>query len=58
MTCLKDGSKALIMSDEDGRIRIGLAKNESELFQNKSAFSGIKYFNNKGDLIWEKNLRK
>lgn len=53
---LEDGSKAIILSDEKGSIKIGMAKKEGELFQNKGSFAGIKYFNNEGKLIWEQKM--
>ncbi len=56
MMTLEDGSKALIISDENGNIRIGMAKKSGELFQNKEKFTGIKYFNNEGELVWEQQM--
>lgn len=53
---MEDGSKALIISDEDGSIRIGMSKKSGDLFQNKESFTGIKYFNNKGKLVWEQKM--
>lgn len=53
---LEDGSKALIISDENGSIRIGMSKKPGELFQNKESFTGIKYFNNNDKLIWEQKF--
>lgn len=53
---MEDGSKALIISDEDGSIRIGMSKKPGELFQNKESFTGIKYFNNEGKLVWEQQM--
>lgn len=56
MICLEDGSKALIISDEDGSIRIGMSKKPGELFQNKESFTGIKYASNDGKLVWEQHM--
>ncbi|MBK7636483.1 MAG: hypothetical protein IPJ13_21060 [Saprospiraceae bacterium] len=56
MMTLEDGSKALILSDENGSIRIGMSKKPGELFQNKESFTGIKYFNTKGKLVWEQKM--
>lgn len=53
---MEDGSKALIISDEDGSIRIGMSQKPGELFQNKESFTGIKYFNNEGKLVWEQKM--
>lgn len=55
---IEDGSKALIISDEYGSIRIGMSQKPGELFQNKESFTGIKYFNNQGELIWEQKMNE
>ena len=56
MICLEDGSKGIIIGGENGSLRIGMAKKESELFQNTEAFAGVKFFDNQGKLIWEQNM--
>jgi hypothetical protein len=53
MMTMEDGSKAMILSDENGSLRIGMLKKARELLQNKEKFIGIKYFNNNGELVWE-----
>lgn len=53
---MEDGSKALIIADENGSIRIGMSKKPGELFQNKESFTGIRYFDNEGRLIWEQKM--
>lgn len=58
MMTFEDGSKALIIADENGSLRIGMAKKPGELLQNKEKFTGIKYFNDKGELIWEQQINK
>lgn len=58
MMTMEDGSKALIIADEKGSLRIGIAKNAGELFQNKESFTGIKYFNSEGKLIWEQKMNE
>lgn len=56
LICLEDGSKGIILGDENGSLRIGLSGKESPLFQNKGRFTGIKYFDNNGKVVWEQNL--
>ena len=56
LICLEDGSKGIVIGGENGSIRIGMAKKEGELFQNKTSFTGIKYFDNEGKLLWEQNM--
>jgi hypothetical protein len=53
---MEDGSKALIIADENGSIRIGMSKKPGELFQNKESFTGIRYFNSEGKLVWEQKM--
>lgn len=55
---MEDGSKALIIGGENGSLRIGMAKEEGPLLQNKEAFTGIKYFDNQGELVWEQKMNK
>lgn len=56
MVCLEDGSKALIIGDENGSMRIGTASKEGELFQNKTRFTGVRYFDKRGKLVWEQQM--
>lgn len=56
MMTFEDGSKGLIIGGENGSLRIGIANKEGELLQNKGKFTGIKYFDNKGNTIWEQNF--
>ena len=58
MMTFEDGSKALIIADENGSLRIGMAKKAGELLQNKEKFTGIKYFNNEGKLVWEQKMNE
>lgn len=56
LICLEDGSKGIIIGGENGSLRIGMAKKEGELFQNKGDFTGIKFFDNEGKIIWEQKI--
>lgn len=55
---LEDGTKGLVIGGENGRLLIGMSKPNGAWFQNKDAFTGIKFFNNKGQLVWEQSLNK
>jgi hypothetical protein len=55
---LEDGTKGLVIGGENGRLLIGMSKKNGQWFQNKNAFTGIKYFNNKGELVWEQDMSK
>lgn len=56
LVCLEDGSKALIIGDEKGSMRIGMASKEGELFQNKTHFTGVRYFDKADKLVWEQQM--
>jgi len=56
IVALEDGTKGLIIGGENGRLMIGMSKKNGQWFQNKEAFTGIKYFDNNGKLIWEQPM--
>lgn len=56
MMTFEDGSKALVIGNEDGSLRIGMSKKPGELLKNKEPFTGIKYFNTDGKLLWEQKI--
>lgn len=56
IVALEDGTKGLIIGGENGRLMIGMSKKDGQWFQNKQAFTGIKYFDNHGKLIWEQTM--
>lgn len=58
MVCLEDGSKGIIIAGENGMMTLVMSKSESEMFQTKKAFAGIKYFDKKGHLVWEQSMMK
>ncbi len=55
---LEDGTKGLVIGGENGRLLIGMSKKNGQWFQNKDFFTGIKFFNNEGKLIWEQQMNK
>ena len=58
LVCLEDGSKGIVIGSEKGSLRIGMAKKEGELFQNKGEFVGVRFFDNNGKLVWEQKMDK
>lgn len=58
LVALEDGSTGLMLGGNNGYLRIGMAEKEGEFFQNKDAFTGIKYFDQKGNLLWEQEMKK
>ena len=56
MVALEDGTNALIMGGAKGRLMIFISDEGGMLSEDGSAFSGIKYFDNAGKLIWEKKM--
>ena len=55
---LEDGTNAVAIGGEDGLLLIGFSKKDGSFFQNKESFTGLKFFNTKGELVWEQKLNK
>jgi len=55
---LEDGTKGIVIGGENGRLLIGMSKENGKWFKNKQAFTGIKYFDLQGKLIWEQQMNK
>jgi hypothetical protein len=58
IVALEDGTKGLIVAGENGRLMIGMSKKDGKWFQNKEAFTGVKFFDNEGKLLWEQQMNK
>ena len=58
MVALEDGTKGLMIGGENGRLMIGMSPKDGQWFENKAAFTGIKFFDKKGKLVWEQEFRK
>lgn len=56
LAVLEDGTRALRIADEKGALLLGMAGKDNFLFQNKEAFTGAKYFNHEGKLVWEQKM--
>lgn len=56
LVALEDGTKALVINGENGRMLIGMSKPNGKYFKNKDKFTGIKYFDSTGNLIWEQSI--
>ena len=56
LVVLEDVTKGLIIGGENGRLMIGMSNKNGEWFQNSEKFVGIKYFDNRGKLIWEQQM--
>lgn len=55
---LEDGTKGLVIGGENGRLMIGMSKKNGQWFQNKESFSGMKFFDSNGKLVWEQKINK
>jgi len=55
---LEDGTKGLVIGGENGRLLIGMSKQNGKWFQNNEAFTGVKYFASNGKLVWEQEMKK
>lgn len=58
LVALEDGTKGVMIAGNNGHLLIGMSKENGSFFQNKEAFSGIKFFDSKGKLLWEQALPK
>jgi hypothetical protein len=58
LVALEDGTNALIIGGANGRMMIGLSEEGGMFAQDGKSFSGIEYFNNNGDLVWEKQMNE
>ncbi|HEX4957932.1 MAG TPA: hypothetical protein VFV46_07120 [Lacibacter sp.] len=55
---LEDGTKGLVIGGENGRLLIGMSKKDGQWFQNKETFTGIKYFDSNGKLVWQQQMNQ
>lgn len=58
IVALEDGTKGIIIGGENGRLMIGMSKKDGQWFQNKEAFTGIRYFGTDGKMLWEQQMGK
>lgn len=58
IVALEDGTKGLVIGGENGRLLVGMSKKNGQWFQNKNAFTGMKFFDTKGKLVWEQKVNK
>lgn len=56
LAAFEDGSNALIIGGNNGRIIVTLSDKNGFFSEDSIAFSGIKYFNESGKLIWEQKM--
>lgn len=56
IAALENGTKGIIINDESGRLLIGMSPANGKWFKNKQKFTGIKYFDHKGKLVWEQPM--
>ena len=55
---LEDGTNTMAIGGEDGLLLIGFSRKDGSFFQNKDSFTGMKFFNTKGELVWEQKINK
>ena len=58
LVALEDGTKGLIIGGQNGLLMIGMSKEDGQYFINKEAFTGVKYFDPSGNLLWEQKMSK
>jgi hypothetical protein len=57
LVAVEDGTKGLMIAGKNGHLLIGMSNPDGHWFKNKEAFTGIKYFDRKGTLLWEKEMK-
>ena len=55
---LEDGTKGIVIGGENGRLLIGMSNKNGKWFKNEELFTGIKYFDPTGKLLWEQAMQK
>ncbi len=57
---LSDGTRALILQDAAGKLVLGFGTSGNDIFRIKDSikFIGVKYFDKKDNLLWEKKINK
>lgn len=55
---LEDGTNAVAISGDDGMLLLGFSKKNGAYFENKESFTGMKFFNKKGALVWEQKMNQ
>jgi hypothetical protein len=58
LIALEDGTKGLVIGGENGRLLIGMSMKNGQWFQTKDIFTGIKFFDNNGKLVWEQQMNQ
>ncbi len=58
LVALEDGTKGLMIGGENGRLLIGMSMKNGQWFQTKDSFTGIKFFDNNGKLIWYQQMNQ
>lgn len=56
MVVMEDGTRALRFAGNEGTLLVGMGGKKSLLFPGKESFSGMRYQNPEGRLLWEQRL--
>lgn len=55
---LEDGTNAIAIRGDEGTLLIGFSKKDGAYFENKESFTGMKFFNKKGKLVWQQKIQQ
>ena len=58
MVALEDGTRGLMIGGPNGHLLIGMSGKNGEWFKNKEAFTGLRFFDLEGKLVWEQRMPK
>jgi hypothetical protein len=53
-----NNTKGLFIKGKHGELMIGMAKPDTQFFKSKENFTGVKYFDKTGKLVWEQQMMK
>ena len=58
IVALEDGTRGLMIGGPNGHLLVGMSGKNGEWFKNKEAFTGVRFFDLKGKLVWEQSMQK
>lgn len=56
LMALEDGTKGVVINGESGRLLLGMSPAQGKWFQNQSAYTGFRFFNPQGKLLWQQTI--
>jgi hypothetical protein len=57
LVALEDGTKGMIIGGVNGRLVVGMSRTKGQDAEHTDVFTGIKYFDKEGKLVWEQEIK-